>query len=493
MRRNVQLSGEFKDAYEIRNVIVRGSRGNSVHLRDIASVVETNEEQQSFARLDGKPVITLSVLKKAGENLIDASDEIQEIVANYQATKLPPDVDIVLTNDLSIATRTNISDLVNAIIIGFILVTIVLMFFMGVQNALFVGMATPLSSFLAFMVLPGLDFTFNIVVTFSFLLALGIIVDDAIVVIENTHRLHTKEGIDVKTAAKYAAAEVFAPVVAGTLTTLAPFFPLLFWPGLVGEFMVYLPSVLIITLTASLVVAYIINPVFAIDFMDKKAKPMTRRRLVIMGGAVGLLVGLSLLSGALWFATLILIGVVFFFLNRLFVTPMLIEPFQRTVLPWIMERYRGTLRWVLKGARPYLVIVGMVGLFIVTIFITGMFGQSPVFFPSSEPNYGYVYIKMPIGTDAQVTDSITRVVEKRVMDIIGEDNPDVNTVVANVGIGAGDPQNPGSYHHSAQRQGHRCVQTICRTRQPDHESLPDDVPRGRGRYPRCGDRGREGG
>ena len=115
--------------------------------------------------------------------------------------------------------------------------------------------------------MPGFDFTFNVVVTFGFLLALGIVVDDAIVVIENTHRLHTKENIDVKTATKYAAAEVFAPVVAGTLTTLAPFFPLLFWPGLVGEFMVYLPAILIITITASLVVAYIMNPVFAVDFL----------------------------------------------------------------------------------------------------------------------------------------------------------------------------------------------------------------------------------
>ena len=139
---------------------------------------------------------------------------------------------------------------------------------------------------------------------------------------------------------------------------------------------------------------------------------------MIMGGAVGLLVGLAFLSGALWFATLVLIGVGFYFLNRTVVTPMLIEPFQEKVLPWIMDRYRGTLRWVLQGARPYLVIAGMVVLFVVTIVITAMFGQSPVFFPSSEPNYGYVYIKMPIRTAAQVT------------------------VVSNVGIGAGDPQNP---------------------------------------------------
>lgn len=442
VRRNVQLSGEFQSADDVRNIVVKGGKGNSIYLRDIATIAETSKEQQSFARLDGKPVITLSVLKKAGENLIDASDQIQNIVKEYRSTKMPADVSVVITNDMSIATRTNIADLINSIIIGFILVTIVLMFFMGVQNALFVGLATPLSSFLAFMVMPGLDFTFNIVVTFSFLLALGIIVDDAIVVIENTHRLHTKEGIDVKTAAKYAAAEVFGPVVAGTLTTLAPFFPLLFWPGLVGEFMVYLPAVLIITLTASLVVAYIINPVFAIDFMDRKPTPMRGPKLIFFGSLVGILIGIGLITGALWLVTLVVLNVGFFILNRIYITPRLIVPFQEQLLPWIMDKYRTTLRTILRGRRPYALIAGMTVLLILTIMAASRFGESPTFFPSGEPNYAYIYIKMPIGTDATVTDSITRVVEQRVTSIIGTNNPDISTVVSNVGLGAGDPRNP---------------------------------------------------
>jgi multidrug efflux pump len=442
VRRNIQLSSEFANVDQIKNVVVKGSRGNTVYLRDIANVFETSQEQQSFARLDGKPVITLSVLKKAGENLIDASDQISEIVATYQKDRLPENVTAVITNDMSTATRINIADLINTIILGFILVTLVLMFFMGVQNALFVGLATPLSSFLAFMVLPGLDFTFNIVVTFSFLLALGIVVDDAIVVIENTHRLHTREGIDIKTAAKYAAAEVFAPVVTGTLTTLAPFFPLLFWPGLVGEFMVYLPAVLIITLTASLVVAYVINPVFAVDFMERKDKPMTRRRLFTMGGVIGVVLLIGLVSGQTWFVVLIAVNLAFVALNKWFITPRLIVPFQERGLPWIMDRYRATLRFVLKGVRPYLVILSMVALLVLTIGIVMVFGKSPVFFPESEPNYGFVYIEMPIGTDARVTDSLTRVVEQRVMKVLGKNNPEIKNVVANVGIGAGDPRNP---------------------------------------------------
>ncbi|NQW29533.1 MAG: efflux RND transporter permease subunit [Ignavibacteria bacterium] len=442
VRRNVQVTSEFRSADEVKSVIVKGARGNTVYVRDIATVKETNMEQQSFARLDGETVVSLSVLKKAGENLIDASDQIQKIVEEYSKSKLPPNVTAVVTNDMSIATRTSISDLVNSIIIGFILVTLLLMFFMGVQNALFVGMATPLSSFLAFMVLPGLDFTFNIVVTFSFLLALGIVVDDAIVVIENTHRLHTKEGYPVEKAARYAAAEVFGPVVAGTLTTLAPFFPLLFWPGLIGKFMVYLPAVLIITLTASLVVAYIINPVFAVDFMSSKSKPLTKRRLTIAGVLIGLLVGIGLLSNAVWFLVLIGLNLAFFFVNRVFITPKLINPFQTHFLPWLMQLYRKTLGFILQGWRPFALTLGMVALLIVTFILTSMFGKSPVFFPSGEPNYSYVYIKMPIGTDAMVTDSIARVVEQRVLKILGKDNKLVKNVVTNVGIGAGDPRNP---------------------------------------------------
>lgn len=442
VRRNLQISGEFTSVDQIQNVVVKGMRGNTAYVRDIATVVERGKEQLSFARLDGKEVVTLAVLKKAGENLINASDKIQEIIKDYSEKKLPKNVTIVVTNDTSEQTRISLADLINTIIIGFILVTIVLMFFMGVQSALFVGLATPLSSFLAFMVMPSLDFTFNIVVTFAFLLALGIIVDDAIVVIENTHRLHTKEKIDIATATKYAAAEVFAPVVAGTLTTLAPFFPLLFWPGLIGEFMKYLPAILIITLTASLVVAYIMNPVFAADFMDKKPKKLTNKRLFFIGVIVGLFILIGLASSQTWIIVLALLNAGFYFANRFFITPKLILPFQEVVLPAIMNWYRNLLRWAMRGATPYLVIAGLFGLLVVTFMLMAVAGPKVVFFPESDPNYAYVYIQMPIGTDAVQTDSVVKVVEERVMKVLGENNPLVKSVISNVGLGAGDPQNP---------------------------------------------------
>ncbi|HBB26222.1 MAG TPA: copper transporter [Bacteroidetes bacterium] len=442
VRRNLQVSGEFASVDQINNVVVRSFRGVTAYVRDVATVRETTKEQQSFARLDGKEVVTLAVLKKAGENLIAASDKIQEIVREYSEKRLPSTVKITITNDQSTATRINLADLINTIIIGFLLVTIVLMFFMGVQNALFVGLATPLSSFMAFLVMPGLDFTFNIVVTFAFLLALGIVVDDAIVVIENTHRLHTKHDLDVKTATKYAAAEVFAPVVAGTLTTLAPFFPLLFWPGLVGEFMVYLPAVLIITLTASLVVAYIMNPVFAVDFMERRPVVMTQKRLLITGGGVGLLAALGIVSGQLWITTLALFTLVFWYVNRRYITPRLILPFQHRTLPAIMSAYRSTLRWSLHGKRPYLIIASMVALLIVTFAITTVAMRPPTFFPEGEPNYAFVYVQLPIGTDAVETDSVVKIVEQRIQKELGTSNPLVKSVISNVGLGAGDPRNP---------------------------------------------------
>ena len=189
---------------------------------------------------------------------------------------LPKDLKVVVTGDQSTQTRNSFNDLVNSIVIGFILVLIILMFFMGVVNAFFVALSVPLSMFVAFCFLPAAKFmiggavTLNFIVLFALLFGLGIIVDDAIVVIENTHRIFTqaKGKLTSTTSAQMAAGEVFVPVLAGTLTTLAPFFPLLFWPGLIGKFMVYLPAMLIFTLAASLVVAFIMNPVFAVDFMN---------------------------------------------------------------------------------------------------------------------------------------------------------------------------------------------------------------------------------
>ena len=316
MKRSVSVSGEFASATELENMIIRSGAGATMYLRDVAEVIDGFKEKESYARLDGKNVITLNIVKRAGENLIDASDKVRGIIKELQTTgQYPSNLEVVFTGDQSTRTRITLHDLINTIIIGFILVTFILMFFMGAQNALFVALSVPLSCFLAFLIMPTLGFSLNMIVLFAFLLALGIVVDDAIVVIENTHRIFKNGRVPIKEAAKRAAGEVFLPVFSGTITTLAPFIPLAFWPGIIGKFMFFLPVTLIITLTASLLIAYLINPVFAASFMkpvlERKEKPKAdkkflRTSLIFMG--IAMLMFFSGNVGAATF-TLIMFGV----------------------------------------------------------------------------------------------------------------------------------------------------------------------------------------
>lgn len=256
MKRNITVKGQFPTAYAMQNIIVKNLTGGAMYLKDIAQIIDTVKQTESYARLDGKNVVTLNIVKRAGENLIDGAGKIRKIVDEMQASNILPPKDklkVVYTGDLSIKTATSFKDLVNTIIIGFVLVLLVLMFFMGVTNAFFVALSVPLSVFVAFLFLPvadgiiGTSVTLNFIVLFALLFGLGIIVDDAIVVIENTHRIYNNGKTKINLAAKEAAGEVFIPVLAGTLTTIAPFFPLLMWKGLIGKFMIYLPTMLILT------------------------------------------------------------------------------------------------------------------------------------------------------------------------------------------------------------------------------------------------------
>src|SRR5882762_10122371 len=271
MKRSLSVNGEYLNADQIANTVIGSIKGGKLYLKDVADVIDSHKEQESFARLDSKNVVTLNVVKRGGENLIHASDKINGIVKEFEVNVLPKGLKVTITADQSDNTRITLHDLINTIIIGFVLVTIILMFFMGVTNAIFVGLSVPISSFIAFLVFPTMGFSLNMMTLFSFLLALGIVVDDAIVVIENTHRVFDNGKVPIRKAAKIAAGEVFMPVLSGTLVVLAPFVPLAFWPGVIGKFMMYLPITLIIALLASLVVAYIFNPVFAADFMKPHA------------------------------------------------------------------------------------------------------------------------------------------------------------------------------------------------------------------------------
>jgi len=434
MQRSVRVVGEFKDIETLQNIVVSTSKGARIYLKDVADVKDTYADRQSYARLNGDNVITLNVIKKSGENLLDASDKIKDIIKDMQKSKFPSDLNISITGDQSKFTRTTLFDLNNTIIIGFLLVTLVLMFFMGLTNALFVGLSVPLSMFLAYIVMPGIDFTMNMLVMFSFIFALGIVVDDAIVVVENTHRIFQKSKMDIASAAKSAAGEVFAPILSGTLTTLAPFFPLCFWPGVVGKFMFFIPVTLIITLFASLIVAYIINPVFAVSFMkpnEENIQTMSRKKIFTIGAIIAIFGLLFHTAGWHAIANLVLFVAISFILHNFYGFKVLLH-FQHTVIPKMLSRYEQFLGWVLHKRRPYYLLYSLVGLLIVTIMIMGKFSKPPVFFPDNQPNAIYTMIKLPVGTDIAVTDSITREVEKRVFKVVGINNPIVESVVGNV-------------------------------------------------------------
>jgi multidrug efflux pump len=456
MKRTLKINGQFKTAVDLKEIVVRsGAQGATVYLRDIAEIRDTIKERESYARLDGKNVVTLNIVKRAGENLINAADKIKNAVKEMQDKEdLPRDLKVVITGDQSKQTKTSFNELINTIIIGFILVLLILMFFMGVTNAFFVALSVPLSVFVAFLFLPiadaiiGTSVTLNFIVLFALLFGLGIIVDDAIVVIENTHRIYNNGKVPIVRSAKEAAGEVFVPVLAGTATTLAPFFPLLFWKGLIGKFMIYLPTILILTLAASLIVAFIFNPVFAVSFMkpegkefEKPKKAVFKNKWFITFIIAGILLHLFAVHGMANFLLLMAVLMVF----NSYVLNGVIHRFQQRALPRLMDSYEKLLRWVLQGRRPVWAFVSLFGVFIISIVALMLRGNKTTFFPSGDPNFVYVYLKLPVGTDVKYTDSITRVLEQRVYKVLEKEKPGtegsmVESIISNVAVSANKPQ-----------------------------------------------------
>lgn len=451
MKRNLSIKAQFKTVEEIKNLVINSPTNAKLYLKDIAEVKDGNKEQESYARLEGKNVITLQIVKRAGENLIQASDKINALIAEMQTAKeLPPELHVTVTGDQSEKTRLTLHDLINTIIIGFILVTFILMFFMGVTNAIFVAASVPLSMFIAFLFMPSIGFTLNMIVLFAFLLALGIVVDDAIVVIENTHRLFDNGKRKIKEAAKMAAGEVFLPVLSGTLTTLAPFIPLAFWTGIIGKFMFFLPVTLIITLLASLFVAYIINPVFAVDFMrthdEEKQKYGKLSRLAII--QLILYVVAALLSHAMGhpaFGNVVLFFALFMVVHRFWLHK-LIEKFQEKVWPAFRERYTKFLIRFLK--RPWLALLGTFVLFIFAIVFFSIRSPKVVFFPQGDPNFVYIYVKLAEGTDPAETNRVMYQVERKVNTVLGDSNKIVKSIITNVTKGITDPQDQDQSEHA---------------------------------------------
>jgi multidrug efflux pump len=451
VKRNITVAGQFKDPRQIGNIVVRGGSGAIVRVSDIAEIRDAHKEKESYARLERKNVITLNVIKKGGENLITSSRAIEKMAEEMTANELPKDVTIKITGAQVEQTEVGLHDLINTIIIGFILVTLILLFFMGTTNAIFVAMSVPISMCVAFLVEPSVftgilgykTFSLNFMVLFSFLIALGIVVDDAIVVIENTHRIFANGKVPIIKAAKLAAGEVFMPVFSGTLTTLAPFFPLLFWQGVIGKFMFYLPMTMIITLFASLIVAYIINPVFAVDFMKPHTEGESHRKItkkflnICLGFVLSIISAYAVSFGV---GNLFLTLFALFLLNK-FVLANAADAFQKKYWPRVQNAYAGMMNRFLKTTGRAWAVLGVTILVLfgsIAIFTASQ--PDVVFFPASDPNFVFTYIKLPVGTSAEYTDKITQEVENRVFRVLGDNNPLVSSVISNVAVGATDPQ-----------------------------------------------------
>ncbi|WP_456423745.1 efflux RND transporter permease subunit [Lutibacter sp.] len=450
IRRSVRIIGEFKSAKEIANIIVKQEHGNIVYLRDIATVNFKEQEKQSYAREFSQPVVMLDVTKRGGENLINASTQIDEIIAKAKENYFPPNLNISKTNDQTNDTKTMVADLENSIILGVILVILVLLFFLGVRNALFVGIAIPLSMFISFIVLNAIGVTLNMMVLFSLVIALGMLVDNGIVVVENIYRL-LDEGYSKIDAAKYGVGEVAMPIIASTATTLAAFLPLAFWPGIMGEFMRYLPITLIIVLTSSLFVALVINPMLTSVFMKIKEDEVNFKKL-LLSSSILFLIGVLFIIGGLTldikgfnaFGLLLALTGLFRVVNTKLLSPAT-NWFQNTYLPRQENLYERTLRFALKGKRPRRFFLGIFGLLFLSILLFNAFPPKVLFFPETPPKQVYVYLEYPIGTDIEVTNKLSETIETKIQNYLKKyevngKNFLITSVIGQVGEGTSDPK-----------------------------------------------------
>ncbi len=433
-RRSIRTDAEFENMDQIRNVIVKHEKGNIVYLKDIAEVAFTFKDVESFARLNGKPVVSLNVIKKSGENLLEATDKINAILKEARADYLPESLAITITNDQSTQTRNQVANLENNIISGVILVVLVLFFFLGLRNALFVGIDIPLSMFISFIILNALGISLNFMVLFSLILALGMLVDNGIVTVENIYRLFEQKNLSPWQAAKEGVGEIAVPIISSTLTTLAAFLPLLFWDDIIGEFMGYLPKTLIIVLGSSLFVALVINPVLAATLMKKqnmKAKPNVKKTLII--AAVFGILGFVLVLGKIFaLGNLMILAGLLIILFAFLLTPISIW-FQTKFLPRLETLYGKLLRWSLAGAKPILIIGGTIVLMVMAIGFYFSSNPKVEFFPVNEPNFIQVFVEVAEGTDVVATDSVTSIIEGKLGSILEPYGDVVKSVVTNIG------------------------------------------------------------
>jgi multidrug efflux pump subunit AcrB len=443
-RRSIRTSADYKTIKQIENTIVKVANGRVVYLKDVADVEDGYKELSSISRLNDHPVVSLSITKKSGENLLAATDQIYKIIAQEKELgNLPRALQVSVTDDTSEDVRGQVSDLENSIIMGMLLVILILYLFMGLRNALFSGLAIPMSMFISFIVLNQMGYTVNQMILFSLILALGMLVDNAIVVVENVYRLH-EEGLSKLEATKQGVSEIAGPIISSTATTLAAFFPLLLWGGVMGEFMKYLPITLIIVLSSSLFVALILNPVFTATFVkidDINKKIDAKKFLMIAAAFLVASIPFYVLKFTGTFETFVMANLLACIGLLILLNLLVLKPFSRwfqLVFLIILENsYERTLRFALKGIRPLLFFLGTFVLMIISI--TFYFGSQPevVFFPDNDPKSIYVTMELPLGTDIHKSDEVTVEVEKIVKKTMEPYKNIIRSISTNVGSGKG--------------------------------------------------------
>lgn len=444
----VRIPGEFNKPYIIENIIVKLHDGHPVYVKNLAEVTYGFKDRSTFARLNGNDAVSIDVTKRVGENIIQIADNVKSIIAEKQK-ELPADVQLYISTDLSKDIKKQVMELENNIFSGLVLVVLVLFFFLGVRNAMFVAIAIPLSMLISFFILQAMNVTLNFVVLFALILALGMLVDNAIVIIENIYKF-LEDGESLVDAAKKGAAEVAWPVLTSTMTTVAAFFPLLFWTGVTGEFMFYIPLVLIITLLSSLFVALVINPVIASALM-KLEKPGDKPTTLFQK------------------ITYPLNRITHFFVDDL--------------LPKILTKYKLFLEKALDIPRPkgrkihprnwfgviavlaFFFVIGSIsdyvdGIILILISIIlgvgvlliftnnrlkvlwatfllllnitefyGVLGHGIEFFPDVQPQRIYINLESPSGTNINMSDNIVHSIEKKLTELGSQDVKDVLAVV----------------------------------------------------------------
>ncbi|MGX1022940.1 efflux RND transporter permease subunit [Psychroflexus sp. MBR-150] len=453
LQKSIRVIGEISEPSELEDIVVKKDDG-IVYLKDVAEVNFKEKDPTTFAREWGKPVVMLDVKKRAGKNMVEAVDQIKTIVEHEKENYYPQSLDITLSNDQSIKTINQVNDLVNNIVFGVILVVLVLMFFLGFRNALFVGVAIPLSMLMSLIIISSLGFTLNTIVLFGLVMGLGMLVDNGIVVVENVYSLMS-QGYSRIEAAKQGIGEIALPIIASTATTLAAFFPLGLWPGTIGKFIIYFPITLSIVLVSSLFVALLINAMLTSRFMKIKEKQLTRQKTIrwtLILSVIGTLIltlgifqdsrvlraigNLALLSAIiLWLFKMFLVRAIFYF--------------QFDFLQRLENFYQRLLATFIKGRRAYLVFFGTLSLLIIAFLVLAIAKPQVLFFPENQPNQTIAYIEYPEGTAIEKTNAMTKQIEQRIYNVIKKYEDEngynfmVESAVSQVGVGAGNPQTDG--------------------------------------------------